>query len=1138
MRTTRNNRQSDCRRTTNRKNFLRLERLEDRLALATASPVAVNDFYNDLVDQPLAISAPGILANDTAESGASLSAGLFSGPSHGTLNMAEDGSFQYTPEAGYMGLDSFLYFASDGASDSQLAAVTIRVGEGGDPPVAADDSYSIDEDGVLSVALSDGVLANDTTSDGETPVASLVSGPANGTLSLGADGSITYLPSANFNGVDSFTYKATDAAGDSNIATVTITVNPVNDKPAAANDGYAVNEDTALTVDAASGLLANDVDIDGDTLTPTVTSQPLHGTVTVNPDGSFSYTPEANYNGLDGFSYLVSDGQATSDVASATITIIPVNDLPVGVNDEFTTAEDTPLSIVAPGVLANDTDVDADALSSILVNPPQHGTVTLGPDGGLLYTPEANFNGVDGFSYLANDGSADSEATAVTINVTPVNDAPTAANDELTTAEDTPLTVPAPGILGNDADLDGDPLTSTIVTQPASGTVTLNADDSLTYTPNANFNGVDGFTYTVSDGTATSEAASVTINVTPVNDGPVGTADAYHTEEDTPLTVDAASGVLANDSDPDGDPLTATLVAGPANGSLTLNADGSFNYTPNANFNGSDSFTYQASDGMLASDPVTVAIDVCPVNDAPTTADDAYSLDQGTTLTVDALTGVLANDSDLDGDPLSASVVTGPANGSLSLNADGSFSYTPSANFSGTDSFTYAAGDGTTMTPATVTLTVNPVAQAPVAAIDNYSTGEDVPLTIGTDLGVLANDLNPDGGSLTAEVVTPPAHGALTLNPDGSFSFTPAANYNGSDSFTYKAVSNGQEMVSSANIVIEPLNDAPVAANDEFAIDSSGAQSATANNVLANDSDIDGDSLTAALVSGPEHGSLSLNADGTFNYTPTQGFTGDDAFRYQLFDGKANSNVATVTLHVADGTSETPAPPPVASDDAFTVQAGSTLTIDAPGLLANDAGEAGQPLTAAAINTPAHGTLTLNADGSFSYTPEASFTGTDTFTYQATDGTVASNTATVTITVEAAQNQRPEAVNDVFNMASGTALNVPAAMGLLTNDTDPEGSALTASLFSPPLHGSVTLAPDGSFSYTPTAGYVGLDAFLYRVSDSELWSALAAVTIHVTPADNGPDQAPVPTPGPCDGMDSGSFAMAADAIFGNDGRIS
>jgi VCBS repeat-containing protein len=1127
MRNVGNSRNSQRRRSTSRKNFLRLERLEDRLALATASPVAVNDFYHDLVNQPLTIAPAGVLANDISSSGGALTAGWFSGPAHGSLDFNDDGSFIYSPEADFVGLDTFMYFANDGASDSMLAAVTIDVGDGGPPPDAVDDVYSVDEDGTLSVAFSDGVLANDTVTEGQSLSAAIVSGPTNGTLSLGDDGSLMYVPNANFNGSDTFTYSATDDAGDSDVATVTITVNAVNDKPTAANDSFPVGEDTTLTIGAASGLLMNDADLDGDTLTPTVTLQPLHGTLVLNGDGSFTYTPEANYNGLDGFSYLVSDGTDTSDVASATIVVSPANDLPVGVNDEYTTEEDTPLEIAAPGVLVNDTDVDGDALASILVNPPQHGSVTLSADGSLIYTPAANFNGVDAFSYLANDGSGDSDATAVTINVTPVNDMPTLTADSYSTEEDTLLTIDAAagvlandsdadgdpmtlslvdgpingglmlntdgsfsytpnanfhgtdtftyqvtdgtvttdpttvtievasvndapiaaadgyslaedtslvvevtaGVLHNDSDVDGDPMTAAVVAAPANGTLTLNADGSFNYVPNANWSGSDSFTYQATDGLLNSEATTVTIDVTPVNDAPVSAADEYNTAEDVPLTVSAEEGVLANDSDADGDTMTVSLVSGTTNGALTLNADGSFNYVPNANFNGSDSFVYQATDGTVTADPTTVTIDICPANDAPTTADDAYSLDEETTLTVDALTGVLANDSDIDGDSLTASVVSGPTNGSVTLNADGSFSYVPNANFSGADSFVYAASDGSLQTQATVSLTVNPIAEAPIPATDNYSTGEDVPLTISVGMGVLANDLNPEGGEMTAEVVTGPAHGALTLNADGSFSFTPEVNFHGNDSFTYKAKSNGQEMVSAANIVIEPLNDAPVAANDEFDIPAED-EGALAANVLANDSDIDGDAMTVNLVSGPSNGTLTLNPDGTFSYAAQEGFEGDDTFKYQLFDGKANSNVATVTLHVAAESTETPpeeTPPPT--------------------------------------ETPP------------------------------------------------VENLRPLAVNDVFTTPAGTTLNIAATAGLLANDSDPEGGAITASLFGPALHGSVTVQDDGSFSYTPESGYVGMDAFLYRTHDGTNWSAVAAVTVHVTPVD-GPDETPTPNPDP------------------------
>jgi hypothetical protein len=180
--------------------------------------------------------------------------------------------------------------------------------------------------------------------------------------------------------------------------------------------------------------------------------------------------------------------------------------------------------------------------------------------------------------------------------------------------------------------------------------------------------------------------------------------------------------------------------------------------------------------------------------------DDAYAVDEDSSLTI-AAAGVLANDTDLENDPLSATLGTGPANGTLSLAADGSFVYTPSA-FSGTDSFSYTASDGSLSDEALVMITVNPVADAPVAALDFYSTGEDLPLVVGADLGVLANDLDPAAGGLTAEVLTGPEHGTLTLNADGGFTYTPEANYHGGDSFTYKAISNGEEMIAVGPIVV------------------------------------------------------------------------------------------------------------------------------------------------------------------------------------------------------------------------------------------------------------------------------------------------------------------------------------------------
>jgi VCBS repeat-containing protein len=287
------------------------------------------------------------------------------------------------------------------------------------------------------------------------------------------------------------------------------------------------------------------------------------------------------------------------------------NSAPVAVNDAYSTAEDTVLLVAAPGVLGNDSDVDGDALTAVLVAGPSNGVLTLNADGSFSYTPAANFNGSDSFTYKANDGAADSNVATVSITVTAVNDAPVAVNDAYSTAEDTVLLVAAPGVLGNDSDVDGDALTAVLVAGPSNGVLTLNADGSFSYTPAANFNGSDSFTYKANDGAADSNVATVSITVTAVNDAPVAVNDAYSTAEDTVLLV-AAPGVLGNDSDVDGDALTAVLVAGPSNGVLTLNADGSFSYTPAANFNGSDSFTYKANDGAADSNVATVSITVFP----------------------------------------------------------------------------------------------------------------------------------------------------------------------------------------------------------------------------------------------------------------------------------------------------------------------------------------------------------------------------------------------------------------------------------------------------------------------------------------------------------------------------------------------
>jgi hypothetical protein len=387
-----------------------------------------------------------------------------------------------------------------------------------------------------------------------------------------------------------------------------------NSPPVAANDRYPAHENATLNVVALDGVLFNDKDPDGDTLTAVLVLSPGHGALVLNSDGSFTYTPNTGFFGTDSFTYQAKDtAGALSNVATVTLTVNPTP--PVANNDSYTTNENTPLTVSAPGVLANDTDPNNRTLLAFDVSGPVSGTLTFSPDGSFTYVPNAGFYGTDSFTYQAKDtAGALSNVATVTITVNPTP--PVANNDSYTTNENTPLNVSAPGVLTNDTDPNNLPLSAVLLSPTANGTLTLNADGSFQYTPNQGFFGVDSFAYRVHDTAgAVSNVAAVTINVIPKP--PVANNDSYTTGENTPLTV-SAPGVLANDTGVNL-PLVASFGSNPANGSVTLNSDGSFVYTPNAGFLGTDSFTYLATDTAGFVSSATVTINVVPANDVSVT---------------------------------------------------------------------------------------------------------------------------------------------------------------------------------------------------------------------------------------------------------------------------------------------------------------------------------------------------------------------------------------------------------------------------------------------------------------------------------------------------------------------------------------
>jgi len=357
--------------------------------------------------------------------------------------------------------------------------------------------------------------------------------------------------------------------------------------------------------------LGNDTDADHDPLTAVLMTGPAHGALMLSSNGSFIYTPTANYSGLDSFIYRANDGKAESNPATVTITINPINDPPalepIG---NWAAAEETTLNFT---VHATDSGAPPEILTYNLEGAPGGASINAS-SGEFTWTPtEAHGPGVYTFTVRVTDNGAPplNDEEQIVVMVTEVNPGPVAVDDVYNLDEDTVLTVVTPGVLGNDTDAKGNVLTAILVSGPSHGVLTLNADGSFGYTPTANYNGTDSFTYHANDGTADSNDATVTITVNAVNDAPVAVNDAYGTDEDSVLTV-AASGALTNDTDVDGDPLTAVWVSGPSHGVSAFSSDGSFVYTPTLHYNGSDGFTYRANDGMADSNVATVTLSIVP----------------------------------------------------------------------------------------------------------------------------------------------------------------------------------------------------------------------------------------------------------------------------------------------------------------------------------------------------------------------------------------------------------------------------------------------------------------------------------------------------------------------------------------------
>ncbi|MGJ8597539.1 Ig-like domain-containing protein, partial [Sulfitobacter sp.] len=997
------------------------------------APVAVDDLAATDEETPVTIA---VLDNDSDPDQDPLTV-TEATSDDGTVVINDDGTIEFTPNPDFTGDAVIDYTVTDGNGEEDTAQVTVSVGEVSDPPVAEDDAAETDEDTPVTID----VLGNDSDPDGDDLTVTEATSP-DGDVTINDDGTLEFTPNPDFNGEATITYTITDGNGGEDTAEVLVTVNPVNDGPLAEDDNATTGEQEPVTV----SVLDNDSDPEGDPLTVVSASSP-DGEVTINDDGTLTFTPNEGFTGEAQVNYTISDGELT-DPAVLFVEVTPDVEgfSPVAVDDIAETLEETPVTI---DVLVNDTDPDGDDLTVIEATS-DDGTVSINDDGTLEFTPNPDFFGDAVIDYTITDGNGGIDDARVIVTVENVNDAPVAVDDCVATDLNTAVDIP---VLANDTDPDGDALTVTEATSP-DGTVVINDDGTLTFTPNDGFTGDAEINYTITDGNGEEDSAVAKVSVGEVSAPPVAEDDTAETDEDTPVTID----VLGNDSDPDGDDLTVTEATSP-DGDVTINDDGTLEFTPNPDFNGEATITYTITDGNGGEDTSEVLVTVNPVNDGPLAEDDNATTGPETPVTV----SVLDNDSDPEGDPLTVVSASSP-DGEVTINDDGTLTFTPNEGFVGEAQVNYTISDGELEDPAVLFVEVTEAEGfAPVATDDVAETLEETPVVI----DVLANDTDPEDDPLTIIEATSD-DGTVVINDDGTIEFTPNPDFFGEAVIDY-TVTDGNGGFDDARVIVtvENVNDAPVAVDDCVATD---LDTAVTIPVLANDSDPDGDPLTVTEATSPD-GTVVINDDGTIEFTPNAGFTGDAEIAYTITDGNGETAEAVAKVSVGE-VSE----PPVAVDDTATTDEDTPVTID---VLANDSDPEGDPLEVIAATSP-NGDVVINDDGTITFTPDPDFNGEAIITYDITDGNGGVSVAEVTVTVNPV-NDGPLAEDDTASVNAGETVTVP----VLLNDSDPEDDPLTIVSASSP-DGTVVINDDGTLSFTPNDGFIGEAQVNYTISDGEL----------------------------------------------------
>ncbi|MEZ9648131.1 tandem-95 repeat protein, partial [Vibrio sp. 10N.261.52.C2] len=1046
-------------------------------------------------DNSITLTQEQLLEHAVDIDGDDLSAiNLTTNDENATVQMNDDGSFTITPSENFNGNIEFSYDVTDG-EDMVAAGLDLTVTPVNDAPEPQDQAFTIGEDGVLNFTDAD-LLTGATDVEGDDlTVEGVTYTGADGVLTDNGDGSYSFAPNENFNGDVNFSFDVSDGT-DTVQANIDVSVTPENDPPVAGSTSYTVHEDNSITI-SNEQLLANSSDIEGEVAIDSVTYTGSDGVFEDNGDGTYTFSPNENFNGDVSLAVVVTDEEGATEATTAGITVLEVNDPPIAGSTSYSVNEDEVITISAEQLLANSSDIEGEVAIDSVTYTGADGIFTDNGNGTFSFAPNANFDGDVSLDVVVTDEDGATVATSASIDVLPINDPPVSGDLAYSIDEDGSITLTQEQLLSQASDVDGDDLTASNLSAGDNATVVDNGDGTFTVTPDANFNGDIDLSFDLSDGTET-VVATADLTVNPVNDIAVVEDVAYTIEEDGSLTFTDEQ-LLAGASDIDGDELSVADVSYTgAEGVFTDNGDGTYTFAPNENFNGDVSLDFSVSDGTETVD-ANIDVTVTDVNDAPVAGATSYQMNEDGTITLSP-EQLIANSSDVDGEVSLDSVSYSGTDGILVQNEDGSVTFAPNENFNGDINLdvTVIDDDGATA-QTTAGIEVIAVNDAPVAGNLAYSVDEDGSITLSQEQ-LLANASDVDGDALTASNLSAGDNATVTANEDGSFTIMPDADFNGDIDLSFD-VSDGLETVQAGvDLTVNPVNDLPTAEDQNFTVEEDGTLTFTDADLLAGAADIDGDDLSITDVSytGAE-GVFTDNGDGTYSFAPNENFNGDVNLGFTVTDGTetVDANIGVTVTDVNDA--------PVAGSTSYQMNEDGTITISPEQLIANSSDVDGEVSLESVTYSGSDGTLVQNDNGSVTFTPNENFNGDISLDVVVTDDDGATATTTAGIEVLAV-NDGPESEDVKLTTAEDSTILITQDM-LLAQATDIDNTAdeLSASgLQIDPSLGELLDNEDGTWSFTPNENFNGDVPMTFNVSDGQETISVDG-NIDVTPVNDAPE---------------------------------